>query len=108
MKKQILSMIACIACASAQAEFKDGNRLLSEMNGDFGKQMNSIGYVTGVADALSGATFCGPQNITAGQIYDMTKQFLENNPAVRHISADVIINRLLKNAWPCAQKGQNL
>lgn len=107
MKKLIGTVMLCVSFAS-HAEFKDGNKLLSEMNGDFGLKMNSIGYVTGVADALMGITFCGPSTITAGQVYDMTKQYLEQFPADRHNSADRIINHVLKSAWPCAKKGQAL
>lgn len=107
MKSIAIASILAISM-SAHAEFKDGNKLLSEMNGDFGLKMNSIGYVTGVADSLMGITFCGPATITAGQVYDMTKQYLEQFPADRHNSADRIINHVLKAAWPCAKKGQAL
>ena len=106
MRKMLL--IAVLASASAHAEFKDGNKLLSEMNSSHGNQMNAIGYVTGVADTLSGVTYCGPSTITAGQVYDMVKQYLEAAPSMRHFSADSLINRVLSNAWPCAKKGQAL
>ena len=106
MKKLIV--IALLVCASAHAEFKDGNKLLSEMNGNHSNQMSAIGYVMGVSDALMGITFCGPSTITAGQVHDMIKQYLEQFPADRHNSADRIINHVLKAAWPCAKRGQNL
>ena len=93
---------------ASYAEFKDGNKLLEDINGSHGTQMNAIGYITGVADALTGITFCAPYNITSGQIYDMTKQYLERFPANRHNSADRIIDHVLKTAWPCPKKGQNL
>lgn len=108
MVKQLFLCAALIA-GSAHAEFKDGNKLLSDMNSSSAiNQMNALGYVTGVADALMGVTFCMPSNVNAGQLYDMVKLYLENNPANRHNTADRIINHVLKNVWPCAQRGQNL
>jgi len=100
--------IAVLVCASAHAEFKDGNMLLSDMNGSPISQMNALGYVTGVADALNRVTFCPPSGINAGQINDVVKLYLENNPANRHNTADRIVNHVLKTVWPCAQRGQNL
>lgn len=102
-----LIAIAVLACTSAHAEFKDGNKLLADMNGSSMNQMNALGYVTGVADTVMSITSCPPTTVTAGQIYDMAKQYLENNPAVRHQTADVIIGRMLRIVWPCS-RGQNL
>ena len=106
--KRLLILVACSVSLASHAEFKDGNKLLADMTGNHSTQMNAIGYVTGVADALAGVTFCGPATVTAGQIYDMTKQYLELYPANRHNTADRIINHVLKSAWPCAQRGQAL
>lgn len=102
-----IAAMSLVICATAHAEFKDGNKLLSDMNNNHSTQMNAIGYVTGVADTLSGVTFCAPPSITAGQIYDMTKQYLEQNPANRHNSADRIIGLILRVTWPCS-RGQAL
>ncbi|NDH05268.1 hypothetical protein EBX93_04990 [bacterium] len=107
MVKQIF-LCAALLAGSAHAEFKTGNMLLNDMNSTPINQMNALGYVTGVADALMGITFCTPPNVNAGQIYDMVKLYLENNPANRHNTADRIVNHVLKNVWPCAQRGQNL
>ena len=106
MRKMLL--IAVLASASAHAEFKDGNKLLSDMTGVTINQMNAIGYVMGVADTLAGITHCSPSTVTAGQMHDMVKQYLETSPSMRHFSADSLINRVLSNAWPCAKKGQAL
>lgn len=103
-------LILALVCGSAHAEFKDGNKLLAEMNGSHGNQMMALGYVTGVADALMGVLVCPSANVTAGQLHDMTKQYLEQYPANRHNSADRIISYVLRSAWPCANSrgGQNL
>lgn len=101
--KRLLILAACCVVLASHAEFKDGNKLLEDMNGSQNNKMNAIGYVTGVADALMGITFCGPSTVTAGQLYDMVKLYLEQYPANRHNTADRIINHVLKSAWPCAR-----
>ena len=102
MKKTVV--LLALVSGLAHAEFKDGNKLYSEMTGNQYERMASIGYVMGVSDALMGITFCGPSTITAGQVYDMIRQYLEMYPANRHNSGDRIINQVLKTAWPCANQ----
>ena len=106
MKKTVV--LLALASGLAHAEFRDGNRLLSEMNGNHGEKMYAMGYVSGVVDALSGVTVCGPSTATLGQMFDMVKQYLEQYPANRHNSADRIINHVLKSVWPCANRGSSL
>ncbi len=100
-------LILMLMCGSAHAFFKDGNKLLSELNNNSGTNVMpaiGIGYITGVADALYGITNCPPQNVTAGQLTDMVKNYLENTPAIRHLPANQIISHVLKSVWPCADK----
>ena len=104
MKKAIIGL-ALLTCLSAHAEFKSGNKLYEQMRGTQGEQMLALGYITGVIDTLQGATICAPETLTAGQAVDMTKKYLEEYPAVRHMSADVIVNRVMSLVWPCAKKG---
>lgn len=103
--KRFLILAACCAVLPAVAQFKDGNMLLRQIGGDFGEQMNAIGYVSGVADALQGAVICAPSTVTAGQVLDMTKLYLERVPARRHLAADVLISEVLRATWPCARRG---
>ena len=104
MKK--LLILAALVCGTAHAEFKDGNKLLSEMNGNTTNQMHALGYMLGVADALMGSGACPPTNVSAGQVYDMVKLYLETYPSTRHFTADIIVHRVLKSAWPCQQQSQ--
>lgn len=96
--------IALLACASAHAEFYNGNDLLQKMNGDFGDRMISLGYIMGVFDAARGVEHCPPDNITAGQVRDMVKLHLDATPSTRHFVADLQVRYVLKQAWPCANK----
>jgi hypothetical protein len=104
MKKAIVGF-SLLICLSASAQFKSGNKLLEQIRGSHGEQMLALGYITGVSDTLSGATVCLPSELTAGQAMDITKKYLEDYPAVRHMAADAIINRALSVIWPCAKKG---
>jgi hypothetical protein len=39
---------------------------------------------------------------------DIVKRYLNNNPAVRHLSADTIVNRALALVFPCSTGGKKL
>lgn len=104
MKKAFLGL-TMLASLSAQAAFKTGNQLHAELNGQAIDRMLTIGYITGVADVLEGVSICLPSRITAGQVVDVSKNYLEANPAIRHLAADVIVSYVLSTTWPCAKKG---
>ena len=103
MKKLIASLLFVPCMASA--EFMTGNNLHSKMNGDFGDKMLALGFIQGVFDVYVSVTFCSPDNITAGQVSDMVKKYLDNNPSTRHKTAESLINEALKQVWPCANRG---
>ncbi len=100
-------LCAALLAGPSHAFFKDGNKLLSELNNNPGTSLLpavGIGYIVGVTDALYGITHCPPENVTAGQIRDMVKNYLENTPAIRHLPANQIIVAVLRGVWPCAEK----
>lgn len=86
----------------AQADFFDGNKLHKELQDSNGYGFfTGIGYVQGVIDAHSGIFFCPPSTVTAGQVRDMVKKQLEDNPQIRHFAAERIIRDQLEKIWPC-------
>lgn len=104
-----LLIIASLICGSAQAEFKDGNKLFSQMNQYASTDwFNAMGYITGVADTTYGVLHCAPANVTGGQLFDMVKSHMESYPGLRHFSADTIVTNVLKTSWPCPKKGNAL
>jgi len=105
--KHKMVLIGMLVAGSAQAQFKTGNQLYSQMQGNQMEQMNAIGYVQGVSDAFQGAVACIPTTVTAGQVYDMTKLHVQNNPTDRNLSADFLIMQVLRAAWPC-KKGSGI
>ena len=100
MKKLIASLLF-VPCM-ANAEFMSGNNLYSKMNGDFGDKMLALGFIQGVYDVYVSVTFCSPNNVTVGQVSDMVRSYFDNNPSIRHKTAESLINQALKQAWPCA------
>lgn len=103
MKKTVITALAALSL-SAHAEFMDGNILLQRLTGTEQQQALGVGYIIGSTDTLMGLTVCAPANVTASQLTDMVTAFLKANPAVRHKTADSIVNYLFSTAWPCEQK----
>ncbi len=94
-----------LVAGGARAEFMDGNTLLGDLRGDTPSARSfGLGYIVGVADALRNVAFCPPDNVTAGQIRDMVRNYLDNTPAARHHTGDVIVTNVLKSVWPCAAR----
>ena len=103
--KAIIATLA-LACCSAHAEFRDGNRLLAELNsGSPVQEALAVGYIMGVADVGYGTNHCAPGSVTAGQMRDMVKNWLTEHPQYRHFMGDAIVGGVLKNTWPCPKKG---
>lgn len=106
MKRLCIAAVAAV-CLNAHAEFYNGNDLLSKMQSTETIERGlALGYVMGVFDATRSIAHCPPDGITAGQVRDMVRQYLEANPGSRHIVADVQVVHVLKQAWPCAQRQQ--
>jgi hypothetical protein len=101
MKKVIAALL--FVPTIAHAEFMTGNDLLSDMNGSNSRQMLALGYVMGVTDTFNTLTVCPPNGITAGQVQDIIRKHLEENPSSRHFTADSIIRNKLEALWPCSR-----
>jgi hypothetical protein len=101
--RKLLAGLLFIPCI-ASAEFMSGNNLHGKMNGDFGDKMLALGFIQGVFDVYVSVTFCSPNSVTVGQVSDMVRSYLDNNPSIRHKTAESLINQALKQAWPCANR----
>ena len=102
--KAIIATLALV-CSTAHAEFRDGNKLLSEIVSDnYQANALALGYIMGVADVGYGANHCAPGSVTSGQMRDMVRNWLTENPQFRHFMGDVIVGGVLRNTWPCAEK----
>jgi len=104
-------LLAALLALPAQAQMVDGNKLHNE----FKKSEKEVirygftrGYLAGVYDSNAGITFCSPDEVSLGQLSNMTEKYLVDNPAIRHLPAESIIIYMLKRIWPCAKKGTAL
>ena len=104
MKHTLIAL--ALAAPLAHAEFLSGNMLYDRLNGNTSDQMLAMGYIAGVYDAGQGVLHCGPSNLTLGQITDMVKITIRDQPQNRHFSADAFVTVTVKNQWPC-KKGNN-
>ncbi len=107
MKKLLLAL--AFVAGSAHAEFWDGNELFAKMNGSGMEQIMALGYVMGVFDSQRSSTVCPPVNsgITAGQMRDVVKNYLDRNPQHRHHTGDLLTVVALSSVWPC-KKGNGV
>ncbi len=107
MKKLLVMLI--MVPAMAHAEFFNGNQLLAKMNStEISDRIQAIGYIQGVFDTGQHIKHCAPDGagITAGQIQDIVRAYLEKNPAIRNFSADLLIIDAIKKIWPCATQNK--
>jgi hypothetical protein len=102
MKKLLIVLL--VAPSIASAAFFDGNKLLSHMKSkELWENAMAAGYVMGVFDTYQGEGHCAAPNVTAGQSRDVVRKYLENNPEVRDVSADLLSLVALSIAFPCKE-----
>ena len=105
MKKLITAVTIALSSVAAQAEFVDGNKLLSWLeSSNEAENALGVGYVAGVFDGLSGSVICAPSNVTLRQVSDMTVRGLKAVPEARDKSADQFVSAIASSKWPCKKK----
>jgi hypothetical protein len=105
MQAHKLLLALLFVSTSATAAFRDGNKLLSEINSStLDDKIYAMGYIAGVSDATYSATHCAPGNVTLSQIMDMTRDYLTRNASIRNLPADILISTMLTDRWPCPKK----
>jgi hypothetical protein len=104
-----IAVALLLVCSTAQAEFFTGNDLLAKMDAESVVERSvALGYVVGVSDMGDGVIHCPPNHITTGQVRDMVRSYLVRNPSERHLSADILVNKILKATWPCKPSGRGI
>jgi translation elongation factor EF-1alpha len=105
--KKILAGLLMVPCM-AHAQYYTGNNLLQKMNStETVDRMVAMGYVMGVSDVYQNTAHCSGQRVTSGQTRDVVKNYLEQNPAVRDLSADFLTMLALGLAFPCPKENNN-
>ena len=103
--KKLLATALMVPCL-AYADFWTGNNLYSKQTGNSAEQINAMGYVMGVYDLGVYVHFCpaSESGITAGQVNDMVRNWLANNPHRRNEPAERLIRETFSQVWPCANR----
>ena len=88
--------------------YVSGNDLLRECTSKTVlSQQGCMAYLQGVADSigvartLAGQDACMEPSVTAGQLRDVTVQYLQRNPANRNLPASQQANNAFREAWHC-------
>jgi hypothetical protein len=105
---KLIAVALFVFCSSVNAaSFYTGNDLLRFMqSGELTDRVLALGYVMGALDMGDRAHFCtATTQVTGGQARDIVKQYLEQNPSIRHEVADIILIGLFKRLWPCPARG---
>lgn len=104
--KRIALLLALSMGANAHADFLSGNDLFDKMKGEgMAARMVALGYVIGVSDTTYNIAHCMPASVSGKQANDVVMRLLENNPSLRHYSAESIVVKALSETWPCPKKG---
>jgi hypothetical protein len=99
--KKLIAMLA-FTPLMAHAEFMTGNTLLQmQRSTSTVENMVALGYVQGVFDTTQHIIHCASGNLTAGQVNDIARQYLEVNPQTRNKTADILLSDAYQKTWPC-------
>jgi len=104
----LLLLVGHVEAAESRS-FQDGNEVLAQCDANVSDVC--IGYVEGIADAISlarsrGQTIGGwtariPLPVTAGQMRDVAKDYLRRHPGMRQLGAAGLIAAALQETYPC-------
>ena len=107
MKKFIAGLVLSSLCVGAQAEFLNGNQLYQRiLSTEVGDRFYALGYIVGAYDMGVHVFFCPKTEtgITAGQVFDIVKNYIAANPGLRQHSADRMVRDAFKQVWPCPNR----
>ena len=108
MQKIALALVVGFAGPAVGQSFLTGNDFLEMCETD---TVGALRYAMGTFDLATvlqpflieeAVLACPPQSITAGQVQDVSCQYVRDNPAVRHYPASSLVWGAIRAAWPCA------
>ena len=114
MKKFIRVILASVFISgSGITQAITGNELLADLDDDgyFSKGF-AMGFIVAVTESFVGYGFAKeclvlPNGVSNGQLKDIVRKFLENNPETRHYQAPVLITFALRQSYSVKDQSQN-
>lgn len=108
LRRSLMALLLSVASAlPLQAASASGNDLYQNCQDDGVALAACVGYVTGIADALSagaaidGWRACPSGEVTRGQLKDVVVRFLGVHPEWRHFTDASLVAHALSAAFPC-------
>ena len=108
MTRFIVVLLLAFFASPAAGGFEDGNRLLSNCEGDAVLQENCHGYLIAIADtmvenAINGFRACFPIGVSKSQIFAVATTYLKDHPEIRDFGAAGVVAAALSKAFPCTE-----
>ncbi len=112
VRASIVGLLLCVSSpvfAQNTGAFGTGN-LFQETCGKARNASNvrtamCVGYIQGVREAgilLQQKSYCAPGGATNSQFYDVLLEYLQKNPADRHLPTVLLLTLSAQEAWPCS------
>lgn len=60
-----------------------------------------MGYIAGIANALTGKDFCVPEGVTLGSMAKLTSKYVSDHPSIVGRHGGFIVIQALKQKYPC-------
>lgn len=118
----VLAISVALFASTAEA-YSSGNELLSAFESDTRRNSAVMyvkgvslalaeGYMLGVMSATPGVSateamekvgYCLPTSVTVGQVADVVRKYLQDNPATRHQYPNALIKFALSETFPCVK-----
>lgn len=103
-----VGLAVMLSANSHAGVWKKGNSLHSDCGNEYGFTNGlCTGYILGVLDANARSGFeayCDPEGATVGQMEDIVKKWLADNPAYRTIPADAAVTAAMMEAFPAKRR----
>lgn len=95
------ALIACAGLSSA-VPIDTGNELIAALEKPGTQADFALGYIVGVVTyGITDGVICMPNGVTQGQVRDMVRNKLIDNPQARHLAAHIFVLATMEGAFPC-------
>jgi hypothetical protein len=104
----LLHLVLVGQSSTVIAGFESGNELSKELepSAETYARGFALGYVVGVTDTLVNLKYiCLPKGVAAGQVKDVVKKYLDENPLELHRGAELLVFKALSPTWGCPDSG---